>query len=223
MFEPMIVGAVVGGVASALNFVNHYRDRLGPLSVGDVRSLAKLERTPIALATPGKLLKFTGSVGGLVTETSYYHRVPCVAVELRHYQVLESMKGPRRTLMSTDRKVHPFWVEDETGRVLIDPEQARIDFEVEGADLDSTVEEHRIRVGEKVSVIGVVQRSGPRLSSPMRSASTDVDSGMHFEGTPVVTWRTEPEVYPRLLPPVGGLALTAGSAVLAAVGSLLNF
>jgi hypothetical protein len=217
----MLVGAVVGGAASCLSILHHYRQQLGPMSVREARQLASLPITPIAHARQG-LVKLLGVVGASTTETSYYHRCACAVLELHHYQVLDTTSGPRRVLIRKETRLNPFWIEDETGRMAIDPTLARIDYEVEGSDLESTIEEHRIRVGERVAILGVVRRSGPQLTQPMRAASTNFDQGLEFVGQPLITWRSEPEVYPRLSPPPGGVALSAGSIGMAVLGSLLN-
>lgn len=221
MFPPMLVGAVVGGAASALSLVNHYRQQLGPMTVREARMLPKMEITPIALARTG-LVKLVGKVGATTTVQSYYHRVDCVALDLHHYDIVDSASGPRRVLVRKESTLRPFWIEDDSGRLAIDPAKVRIDFEIEGADVESTIEEHRIRVGEQVVVLGHVRRAGPQLSQPMRRASTNFDDGVELAEGALLTWRTEPEVYPRLGPPTGGLALGAGSVGMAVLGALLN-
>jgi hypothetical protein len=222
MFPPMLVGAVVGGTASCLSLLHHYRQQLGPMSMREALWLARLPVTPIAEAPGQGLVKLVGTVGGLVTQTSYYHRVPCVALELHHYEVVDGVNGPRRVLVRKERFHHGFWIEDETGRIGVDPAQVRIDFEVEGGDLESTVEEHRIRVGERVAVLAEVRRRGMRLTQPMRQAATVAEGELELSGRPLLTWRSEPEVFPRLGPPAGGVALSAGSIGLAVLGSVLN-
>jgi hypothetical protein len=221
MFAPMILGALVGGTASAVSVLSHYRHQLGAMTLREARQLARLPTTPIALATGG-LVKLIGVAGSSVSVPSYYHRVPCVCLELHHYEVQSSAGGPRRVLVRTERERHPFWIEDDSGRIAIDPQHTRIDFEVEGGELENAMEEHRIRAGERVAVLGVVRKTSPRLARPMRDASTDLVNGLEFVGQPLLTWRSEPEVYPRLRPPPGGVALSAGSVGLAVLGSILN-
>lgn len=221
MFPPMLIGAVVGSAASALALVQHYRQELGPMTVREARLLASMPRTSIAHARPG-MVKLMGHVGAATTVQSYYQRVDCVALELHHYEVVDSVSGPRRVLVRKDLDPRPFWIEDETGRMFIDPAKVRIDYEIEGGDLDSTIEEHRLRAGEQVAVLGSVQCTGPQLSQPMRRASTNLEDGIELTGNALVTWRTEPEVYPRLFPPAGSMALGAGSIGMAVLGSLLN-
>lgn len=221
MFVPMLIGAAAGGTASFMSLLHHYRQQLGPMSVREARLIAQLPTTPIGLAKNG-LVKLVGTVGGDTSVTSYYDRVPCAVLELLHYEVVDSARGSRRMLVKRERHVQPFWIEDETGRVPIDPAHARLDYEVEGTDLESTIEEHRLRLGERVVLLGMVRRGGPQLSQPMRTASTNRADPLAFEGPPLVTWRSEPEVYPRLLPPTGGVALSLGSVGMAVLGALLN-
>src|SRR5438309_2182164 len=97
MFEPMLAGAVVGGVASWFSLVHHYRQQLGPMTLREVRLLAALPQTPIAEAGSG-LVKLVGTVAATVVETSCYHRVPCAALELLHYEVVDARGGSRRVL-----------------------------------------------------------------------------------------------------------------------------
>lgn len=217
----MIAGAVVAGVAGAMSLKNYYHAQLGPMSAREARRLASLPVTPIGQAREG-YVKLAGTVVGSITERSYYHRVPCVAVQLDHYEVQDTMNGPRRVLLRSERKLHPFFIEDETGRVAIDPKLARIDYEREGTDLESTIEESRLRVGETVLVLAHVRRSGPRVVHPMRHSQNNVESGLEIVGSPLVTWRSEPEVFPKLSPPTGGVLLSAMSAACAALGAVLD-
>jgi hypothetical protein len=221
MFGPMIAGAVVAGVAGAMSLKNHYRAQLGPMTAREARRLASMPVTPIHQAQPG-YVKLSGVVVGELTERSYYHRVPCVALQLDHYEVRDSVNGPRRLLIRSEKKLHPFFIEDETGRVAVDPRVARIDYEVEGTDLESTIEEHRLRAGETVIVLAEVRRSAPRVVHPMRHAQNNVESGLELVGSPLITWRSEPEVFPRLSPPTGSVLLSAMSAACGALGAVLD-
>lgn len=218
----MLIGAVVGGTAACMSMLRHYRQQLGPMTVREARLLASLPSTPIAEAAGAGLVKLVGTVGALANETSYYHRVPCAVLELHHYTVVDSGQGPRRVLVRKESRLHPFWIEDGSGRIGVDPARVRIDFDVEGSELDSMVEEHRIRVGERVAVLGHVRRTAPRLSQPMRQVAAITDGELALEAGALVTWRSEPEVVPKLLPPTGGVVLSAGSIGLAVLGSLLK-
>lgn len=221
MFGPMILGAAVAGFAGAMSLKNHYRAELGPMTAREARLLARMPVTPIAQAKSG-LVKLVGRVVGNVTERSYYHRVPCVALELEHYEVRDSVNGPRRMLVRVEKKLHPFFIEDETGRVAVDPTAARIDFEREGTELESTIEEHRLRDGETVVVLAEVRRAGPRVVHPMRHAQNNIETGLELVGSALVSWRCEPEVLPKLSPPTGGMILSAMSAACGALGAVLD-
>lgn len=221
MFPPLLIGAAVSGVATVGSLLQHYRQQLGPMTLAEVRALESLAPTPIAMAREG-MVKLVGTLGCETPSRSLYGNVP-VAVREVYYSTIEG-RGvrARKVLVRVERTQHPFFVEDETGRVGFDPAHARIDFECEGSDDESMVEEQRLRVGERVAVIGVVERSVTVTQHPWRQASVQGDQGLRFVSPPVITWRTEPEVFPRLIPPMGGVALSAGTLGMAVLGALLR-
>ncbi|MDP3276584.1 MAG: hypothetical protein Q8Q09_15410 [Deltaproteobacteria bacterium] len=221
MFTPMIAGAVVAGSASVISLTKHYRRQLGPMTFREARQLRDMPTTPIGQAQSG-LVKIVGRVVGTQTEWSFYHRVPCVSLVLHHFEVSSGMVNSQRTLVRVERWSHPFFVEDDTGRLAIDPTTVRIDHEREGTDLESTIEEHRLRAGERVVVLGKVRRIQNVSVHPMRRAPTDIESGLVLVGSPLVSWRSEAEVAPRLVPPSGSMVLTSVGAVLGALGALLD-
>lgn len=223
MFPPLLVGALVSGAATVGSLVQYYRRQLGALTLADVRALETLAPTPIAHAQRG-LVKIVGTVGCETPVPSLYGSgyTPLAAREVRHYDVVATKAGARRVLARVERAGHAFWIEDDTGRLPIDPEKVRIDYEVEGADTESLLEEHRLRVGERVAVIGVVRREASLGAHPLRRSARHMDQALVFEQPPVVTWRTEPEVYPRMLPPAGGVALSAGTIGMAILGAILS-
>ena len=116
----------------------------------------------------------------------------------------------------------PFWVEDDSGRISLDPSSARIDFEIEDADSEPMIDELRLRVGERVAVLGQVRREVAVSHHPMRRSAVQAERGLQFVSAPLVTWRTEPEVYPRLVPPAGAAALSASTVALAVLGAILR-
>ncbi len=217
----MIVGAVVGGVASVMQLGNHYRSQLGPMTVREARELATMPVTTIAAASDG-LVKIKGKIVPSATEMSYYDRVACVALELEHYEIRDGLNGAKRVLLRAEKWLHPFFIEDETGRVQIEPKLTRIDYVRQGTDYESTIEEHSLRAGETVFLLANVRRTDKRAVHPMRHSQMTVDSSLEILDSPLVTWRSEPEVLPRLAPPAGGLLLTAGSAALSVLGALLD-
>ncbi len=221
MFPPLLLGAVVSGAATVGSVVQHYRRQLGPMTVAEARQLARLPVTSIARARDG-LVKLVGTVGCDTPVHGLYNPVSVAVREVHYYDVDGRGARARKVLARTDRTTQVFWVEDDTGRVEIDPMRARIDHEIEGADSESGVEEHWIRVGERVAVIGTVHRATALGHHPMRQPSVRVENELQFVAPPLVTWRTEPEVYPRLAPPAGGLALSVGTVCLAVLGAILQ-
>lgn len=221
MFPPLLVGAVVSGLATIGSLTQFYRQQLGPMTLSEVRALGRLTPTPIAHATAG-LVKLVGTLGCEHPSLSVQGAVPTAVRELHHYAVEGRGLGARRVLVRVERSDEPFWVEDETGRVMLDPARCRIDFEADAGEGESLVDELRLRLGERVAIIGEVERGAVLAQHPMRRSQASAGEGLRFVRPPVVTWRTEPEVMPRLLPPTGGVALSASTVGMAVLGALLQ-
>ncbi|MBL8600910.1 MAG: hypothetical protein JNK72_03205 [Myxococcales bacterium] len=221
MFPPLLLGAAVSGAAAVGSLLQHYRHQLGPMTLADVRTLERLAPTPIAHAREG-LVKLVGVVDSEHPTLSLYGAVP-VAVRETHYFVPDG-RGlqTRKVFERVERTNTPFTVSDETGAITLVPSGCRIDFEVEGDDAETMTEELRLRVGERVAVIGLVARRDDVARQPFRQAPIEGDRGLTFLAPPLVTWRTEPEVYPRLLPRVGDVALSVGAAGMAVLGAILH-
>lgn len=221
MFAPLLVGAAVSGAATVGALIQHYRQEFGPMSLAEARALAAMPVTSIASAKEG-LVKLVGAVGCDVPVRSLYGDSLAAAREVHHYAMEGRGLRAVRRLARVERTEHAFWVDDGTGRVALHPARCRIDFEAEGADAESMIEEHRLRVGERVAVIGRVRRVEQLAPHPMREQPRQGDHALQFLDAPLVTWRTEPEVFPRLRPPAGGIALSAGSVGMAVLGALLR-
>lgn len=221
MFPPLLVGAVVSGLATIGSLTQFYRQQLGPMTLREARSLERLPTTPIAHATTG-LVKLVGTLGCERPGLSAQGAVATAVREVHHYSVEGRGLRARRVLVRVERSEEPFWVEDDTGRVLLDPAHCRIDFEADAGDGESLVDELRLRLGERVAIVGEVQRGAVMAQHPMRRSQASAGEGLRFVRPPVVTWRTEPEVMPRLLPPTGGVALSASTVGMAVLGALLQ-
>lgn len=221
MFVPLLVGAAVSGAATVGALIQHYRHEFGPMSLAEARALASLPETPIAEAREG-VVKLVGVLGCDLPTRSLYGDALSAVREVHHYAVEGVGLRAARRVTRVERSESPFWIDDGSGRVSLEPAACRIDFEFEGNDPESMIEERRLRVGERVAVIGVVRRVEELSQHPMRHRPHEGDRSLQFDSPPLVTWRTEPEVFPRLRPPVGGVALSAGSIGMAVVGSLLQ-
>lgn len=221
MFAPLLVGSALAGVASVGRLVQHYRQQLGPMTLADVRALERAPVTPIGEARDG-FVKLVGTLGSDEPVRSLYGDALAAVREVRHYAVEGRGALGARVLSRVEAPTHSFWVEDETGRVVLDPAQSRLDYEVDTSESEPMVEELRLRVGERVAVLGVARRDVALSHHPMRRSPVQADGGLRFVSPPLVTWRTEPEVYPRLRPPAGGVALSASTVVLAVLGSIVQ-
>lgn len=221
MFAPLLVGSALAGAATVGSLVQHYRRQLGPMTLADVRALTRLQPTPVALARDG-LVKLVGVIGSDHPERSLYGDALVAVREVHHYTVEGRGAAAVRVRARVDRTAESFWVEDDSGRVALDPAFARIDYEVDTTEVEPMLEELRLRAGERVAVVGVVQRDTGLAKHPLRRSQVQTDGGLRFTAPPLVTWRTEPEVYPRLRPSAGGVALSASSVALAVLGAVLR-
>ncbi len=221
MFPPLLVGAVVSGLATAGSLIQFYRQQLGPMTLAEARALEHLPVTPIAQATTG-LVKLVGTLGCEHPTVSQYGGVATAVRQVHHYTVEGRGLRARRTLARVEHTDAVFWVEDDTGRVVLDPRHCRIDFEADAGDGESLVDEQVLRVGERVAIIGEVRRGAVTAKHPMRQSQTGSGDGLSFVAPPLVTWRTEPEVMPRLLPPTGAAALSASTVGMAILGAILQ-
>jgi hypothetical protein len=221
MFAPLLVGSALAGAATVGGLVQHYRRQLGPMTLADVRALSSLEPTPIALCREG-LVKIVGTLGSDAPERSLYNDTLVAVREVRHYAIEGRGAAATRVLSRVDRSTSPFWVEDDSGRISLDPLTARIDYEPDEADAEPMLEELRLRMGERVVVLGEARREVTVSHHPMRRSAVQTERGLHFVTAPLVTWRTEPEVYPKLLPPAGSAALSASTVALAVLGAILR-
>jgi hypothetical protein len=221
MFPPLLVGAVVSGLATIGSLTQFYRQQLGPMSLTEVRALEHLAPTPIAHASTG-LVKLVGTLGCEHPGMSIQGGLATAVREVHHNAIEGRGVRARRVLVRVERSESPFWIEDDTGRVMLDPARCRIDFEADTGEGESLVDELRLRLGERVAIIGEVERGTTLALHPMRRSPASAGEGLRFVRPPVVTWRTEPEVMPRLLPPTGGVALSASTVGMAVLGALLQ-
>jgi len=144
---------------------------------------------------------------------SYFHRVPCIA----HRMMTTVQTGSRyvgNTVVTTFRtsrewQIFPFEIDDGTGKVMVSPRGATIDYETASPeDGTSAVEEQYVRDGDTLVVIGDVEvRSDPNYRDAYQP------DRVRFVRPPLVSWRSEPENLPRMsLPPISSALTLAGIA-----------
>jgi hypothetical protein len=194
-------------VVGLLFVYKHYRRELATIRLRDARLLRKLPVTAIAEAQSG-LVKFVGVAKSDQGVMSYFDRVPCVA----HRMVTTTYEGSRRVgtviehryRISREWQLVPFVLDDGSGSIAIDPRGAAIDYEVCHPDENGTVQEHRIRAGDRIAVVGhidVAQSGGYRTAT-----RTDA---VKFVSPPMLSWRTDDEFLPVLRPPPVPVALAS--------------
>ena len=212
MMPFLVFLALLGTGLAGVTLVQHYRHELALISLRDARRLAEVPETPLAEVRDGALVKLVGAVAADESVISYFDRVPCVArkIEFRSHvgTSLELGWSGVQTVTVTEiqreLRTVPFRVETDGGHVPIDPRQAVFDFEVAGGEEGSNVHEHRIRLGEKVAVVGTVR---VRPEGGYRDAPAG--PRVQFTGPVLVSWRTEREFLPRTRPPALAVALLA--------------
>ncbi len=178
----------------------HYRRETMHIGFAGARALTGTKETPIAEARSG-LVKIRGKVRGAGNVMSYFHRVPCVA----HRMVTTTLEGSRyvgRTRVDTFRisrewQLFPFEIDDGTGKVMVDPRGATIDFETASPeDGSSAVEEQYLRDGDTLVLVGeVAVQNDPSFRDAYRP------DRVRFVKPPLISWRSEPEVMPKISPP----------------------
>jgi hypothetical protein len=221
MFVPLLVGSALAGAATVGSLVQHYRRQLGPMTLADVRALRNTPVSHIAIASNG-FVKIVGTLGSDFPIESSVGEAPLAVREIHHYSI--EGRGPSAVRVRTrvERSTQVFYVDDDSGRVLIHPNDARIDYEVDVGDPEPMIDEQRLRIGERVCVLGVIERTRSLASHPLRGAASEGASTIRFVAPPLITWRTEPEVFPKLTPPLGATAMSASSVALAVLGAILQ-
>ena len=105
----------------------------------------------VADLTTGRF-RVVGRVVPIRTTRSAIDRAPCVYVERAEYRTLGSELVP--LLREVDHRVvgHPFYLDDGTGRVRVDPVAAVVDTSVAWED-EGLLAERRLRAGDEVELV----------------------------------------------------------------------
>lgn len=155
--------------------------------------------------------KVTGRVVPIQTSPSRLDGSPCVFLEHAEYRTVGSAIVPLLREIEHVIAAHPFWVDDGTGRVLVDPRHASIDAVTVHED-DGLTAERRLRAGEEVELVasfapGEAEADG----GPYRAAHLAWMPVTDVCGPPRITYRTEKDMLP---PPLDDLtAFLRGAGV----------
>jgi hypothetical protein len=187
------------------------------------RSLAEaVPECRIAELEAGRF-RLVGRVTAIESSPSFVDGTDCVYLERAEYRTVGSALVPLLREVEHGAITHPFYLEDESGRILVDPAQALIDCATATADEGLTAE-RRLRVGEEVSLV-----------ASFRSAQTEVDGGegpyrsgaQHWapvsdmSGPPRLSHRTE-EGMIRMPPDDVSAFLGGAGAIMLLLGALLG-
>jgi hypothetical protein len=201
-------------VVALLFVIKHFRRTLATITLADAKLLRSLPDTKLSELKPG-LVKLVGIAKAEHGVMSYFERQPCVV----HRRAVTTVTGYQRvgnvsyaqTLTSHEWTAIPFQLDDGTGAIWVDPRPVgtRIDYEVGHTDEESDVQEHYIRLGDRVTVIGEIEMLPTAEGYRARGHTQDVSQYARFKGPVLLSWRSDREFLPSLTPPWPALALGA--------------
>lgn len=179
---------------------------------------------PLREAAPRRRLEELGEgrfrvVGKIVpveATPSEIDGLPCVFLEHVEY-------APMSDVMRREREhslvAHPFFVEDGTGRALVDPRGALVEAATVWGDGGLAVE-RRLRAGEEVEVVASFERVEIDEAGPYRGAGRCWAAAPGPWGPPRISYRTEAD----MVQPSDDVAafLRAAGVFLATVTALLS-
>ena len=143
----MTLWTIIGGALSFGLFalaVSRWRARAGTVPEA-------VPSCDIAELEPGRF-RIVGRVMAVETSPSAVDGAECVYAERAEYRSVGSGWVPLLKEVEHRAVCHPFYLEDGTGQVLVDPGRALIDCATASADGGMTAE-RRLRAGEEVSLV----------------------------------------------------------------------
>jgi hypothetical protein len=134
---------------------------------------------PIREAAPGSSVaelsagrfRVVGRIVPIQTTASRIDESPCVFLERAIYRTVGSDLVPLLKQVSHVMRAHPFFLDDGTGRVMIDPESAVVDT-ITLVEDEGLLAERRLRAGEEVEVVArFAPREAESDGGPYRAGS----------------------------------------------------
>ncbi|HEU0033546.1 MAG TPA: hypothetical protein VFQ53_23100 [Kofleriaceae bacterium] len=192
----LVEGVIVAG-ASGVIYASYYWSSRSVI----FRKLRKLPRTPIAQAVETELVRIVGTVKQLEPPV----RAPVSGAPCVYYKVIVEQRYREgwRTMI-TDAAGAPFWLEDESGRAIIDPLAAEITTRHlrflpalrRDPILDPYLARHglfmkhrlriremRISVGEQIAVMGSATGERDPLAPPPEGYRAERTTTIRFSGS----------------------------------------
>ncbi len=190
---------------------------------GADRVVEAVRASAIVDLEPGRF-RVVGRVVPIETSRSAVDGVDCVYCERAEYRSVGTGLVPILREVEHRACAHPFYLDDGTGRLFVDPARALIECATATADGGLTAE-RRVRAGEEVSLVATfvaldAEREpgdGPYRAQARRWAPVDDDAG-----PPRLSHRTEASM---VLPPPDDLTAFFGGigAMMILMGGLLAF
>lgn len=211
----IVFGALNLGVALLL--VSKWRTR------DTTRIREAVRDCPIGELEAGRF-RIVGHVVAIRTLLSAVDGAACVYAERAEYRSVGSGLVPLLREVEHGAICHPFYLEDATGRVHVDPATTLIECATATADGGLTAE-RRLRVGEEVSLTATFEPADVDQEpgdGPYRVGARRWVAVADGAGPPRLSHRTEGSMV--RLPPDGLTALLAGlGAMMVLMGILLAF
>lgn len=150
-------------------------------------------RTSIAALTPGRF-HVRGRVVPIHTTRSEVDGAACVYLERARYQHIGAGLVPFLREVDHGYAAHRFFLDDGSGRVLVDPAETLIDCAIASAD-GGLVAERRLRAGEEIELIACFRAAdhagADLMDGPYRAPAGSWEPGPDDVGPPRVSYRTE--------------------------------
>lgn len=202
---PVVLGALFGGL-SFLAWA-HLRTVLGR------RLEEALPECSIADLEPGRF-RVLGRVVPIETSRSDVDGADCVYVERAEYRTVGLV--PLLREVHHGASCHPFYLEDDSGRILVDPGRALIECATLSADGGLTAE-RRVRAGETVALdatFAPASDDAEEGAGPYRASARRWRPVADTSGPPRLSHRTEREMLVVGLDPISGFLGGAGGMLL---------
>lgn len=214
---------VLGSAVSGLTLLFLARRR----RLGIARPLDAARGSAIVDLEHGRF-RVTGRVVPIETSLSAVDGAPCVFLERAEYRVIGSRLVP--LLREVERRTvsHPFWLDDGSGRLLVDPSRASIEAVTLDADEGLTAE-RRLRAGEEIELVACFEprdRVAMAEDGPYRGRAVVWQAADDPQCPPQISYRTDASMLVAsdetvgLLRGMGGLMMGVAVAI-AALGLLM--
>lgn len=204
---------VLAGTAAGLVLVGWSVRRARAPSVREAAA-----RTSIAELAPGRF-HVRGRVVPIHTTRSEIDGAECVYVERARYAHVGAGLVPLLREIDHGYAAHRFFLDDGSGRLLVDPAETLIDCATASTD-GGLVAERRLRAGEEIELVACFRAAdrstAPDLDEgPYRAPAGSWEPGPDAVGPPRISYRTEEGMERAALDDVSSFLRGAGGLMIA--------